>query len=200
MKYLKFITMAMCCVAAMVFTSCNSDDDGPSQLSKQEFQQVENMVKGNYEGQLYWPVKNDTTGQAKADSTAISWEVGTDSVLTIHDFPTKLLGNYVTDSVVKKAIQRQEPADLTCRIVYTQVDQPSFTISPLTPQFSATYGGASHELAFPFWAGGYYSYGGYTASNRTMSFVITEAAVYIDGKDSHMLPGYVSFILQGTKK
>lgn len=200
MKYLKFITMAMCCVAAMVFTSCNSDDDGPSALSKQEFQQTFNMVKGSYEGKLYWPVVNDTTGQTKADSTSITWEVSRDSSLTIHNFPTKLLGNYVTDSVVKKAIQEQKPTDITCQVVYTQVTPPTFILSPVTPQFSVTYGGASHKIAVPFWAGGYYSYGGYTAQSRRCSFIITEAAVFIDGKDSQMLKKGVTFILDGYKK
>lgn len=200
MKYLKFISLAVCCVAAMVFTSCNSDDDGPSALSKQEFQQAQNMVKGNYAGRLYWPVKNDSTGKTQADSTDITWQVNADSTLTINNFPTKLLGAYVTDSTVKKAIMDEEPLDLKCYVNYTQVDPTRFTISPVSPAFNVTYGGASHEIAVPFWAGGYYSYGGYTASNRTMSFVISEAAIYIDGRNSNMLQGYVSFILEGTKK
>ena len=181
MRKLKFISLMVCCLAAMSFTfsSCSDDDDNNSALSPQDYQTAFNAARGEYSGKVYFPVPDKKTNKYVTDSAEVSWSILRDSAMTIHHFPIAALGANVTDSAAREAIMAQAPQDIKCSINFMHVSPVNFIIAPTTVELHLNYNKENHKIQIPFYVS-YYSYG-QMSSSKDMFMQIIEGAIYQDG-------------------
>ena len=198
MKRIKFLSMAICLITALAFTSCN-DDDSYSGLSKEDIANCYAAVNGSYVGQLIYASENKADAKDVTDTCAISVEIKTDSVLTLKSFPISQLAYLVTDNDVANAIKEQAPHDISCYYGFTYNNPITFLVNPMTYSFTANYGGKEHKLQIAFYSNSSYSFGRYDATNRQLSMQIVEAAIYVDGKETRYLTKGYAFVVYAKK-
>lgn len=196
---LRFISVMMGCMAAVcvTLTSCNDDDDDVRGLTPQEQQAAYEQVKGSYTGTMYYAVKDSTTGKAKTDSTTVSWEISSDSTMTVRNFPVSLIANYISDTTLSKPLSMAGNQDLRCYLGFIRVTPSTFLINPISPELNLTYGGTSHKIQIPFYVNTYYSYGELSGSRLSMQIVA--GGIYSDGKDTGLLNQGIPFAFVSKK-
>lgn len=199
MKNLKFISLMLGCLAAacVTFTSCDDDDDTHA-LTPEEIQTAFAAVRGNYGGSLIYRAINPKNQNDVTDTTAVSWSIQSDSVMTIHDFPVALLGHVVPDSTLRSAIATAAPQDIRCDIGFIRVTPATFLANPNTLTLNLNYGGAAHKVQIAFYVNSYYSYG--QVHDRSLDMQIVEAGIYVDGNQRPVNPQAAPFIFTGTKQ
>ncbi|QUB46930.1 DUF4840 domain-containing protein [Prevotella sp. oral taxon 475] len=124
MKKIKFLTMALSCMAVLGLTSCLSDNGNDNVqyklLGTTEKTVYMNAITGSYKGKLkYMTARQD----GKLDSTDITWTITRDSVLTVTNFPVKVLANYITKADVKATVESASPVSFKA-----MVKVPSYTL------------------------------------------------------------------------
>lgn len=184
MKNLKFLslTLGILAIAGVTLTSCDDDDDNNRGLTPQEVQTAFSTVRGAYNGKAIYSATNPNDPKDVTDTVTVSWEIDTDSMMTIHNFPVSAIGNSVADTVASKALLAAGSRDLQCYIGFINLSPITFLVNPIAPEFTLTYGGASHKIQIPFYVNNYYSYGQYSSGKMVMQVVA--AAIYVDGNDS----------------
>lgn len=193
--------MMMGCLAAVCVTlsSCNDDDDEKA-LTPTEVQTAFNAVKGNHDGQLIYAAPNPKNLRDVTDTVNISWNIATDSTLIIRQFPVALLGNSVSDSTARKAIQTSKPQDILCNIEFVRLSPVSFYISPASVTLNLNYGGKDHKVQIPFYGNrSTYSYGQQIAKDKSLFMQILEGPVYEDGKQTTWIKQAVPFVFIAKK-
>ena len=106
MKKLTFIAFIGCIMAALSFTSCNSDSDNSYQgLTEAEIQQCFLATRGLYNGKVVFLAENKANVNDKKDTLNVNWEITTDSTMTIYNFPVKALAEKITyNNELKEAV------------------------------------------------------------------------------------------------
>ena len=202
MKKLSIISVFVCCLAALCLTSCNNDDS-PRGLTPEEVKTAFLTVKGSYEGDLIYEKKSDKAvkpGKADLDTLKTSWQIDTDSTLTIKAFPTKLLAARITDKALSEALTAQADVDLKCYIGFYSLTPVSFIINPIAPSYNVKYDGKDHKIQIAFNVNSPYSFGAYNSTKKQLQMQIVEAAIYVDGKyDKKLLENGVPFVLSAKK-
>lgn len=200
MKKLKFVTLMICCLAAVSLTSCNSEEDYTG-LTPEQKAAAYNTVKGSYEGDLIYPSQNPSNKSDVADTLQVKWEINTDSTLVIRNFPMALLANNITNENLAKAIKAERARDLKCYISFTQVTPVNFFINPVTPSFSLNINGKNQLVQVAMLINNIYSFGVYDATKNSIQMQIVEAAIYVNGiLQSGYLSSSMPFIFKATKK
>ncbi len=200
MKKIKFIAWMLGCLTAMTFTSCNDDLD-TSGLTPEQKTEAFKVVKGTYEGSLIYPSVNPSNKSDVTDTISAKWEIKSDSVMTIRNFPVELLATNITNDELAKALKAEKPRDIKCYINFTQVSPVSFFINPTTPSFTLNYNDKSHLVQIAMLINNIYSFGTYNSTKQLLQMQIVEAAVYVNGiLQNSMLSSAVPFIFSATKK
>lgn len=200
MKKLTFISLMICCLAAIGLTSCNNDVEYKG-LTNEQKAEAFNTVKGSYKGDLIYPAINPSNKTDVTDTLQISWQMNSDSVMTIRNFPVELLASNITNTELAKALRKQQPRDWKCYINFTQVQPVTFFINPTLQSFSLNYNDKDHVVQIAMLGNDIYSFGMYNSSKKMMQMQIVEAAVYVNGiLQRGMLKSGVPFILSGTKQ
>jgi hypothetical protein len=184
MKAIKLFSIA-CCVAAVCLTSCIGDNDSDvKSLTKAEIAQCLAAVKGTHMGRVIYsaPTAADVNHE---DSVDITWTIATDSTMTIHDFPARLLAQNV-DSVQGKALRNAlidaPDQDIECYIGFIDITPVSWLINPKAATYTLNTGDGEHKVQIAFYANNSYSGGVYNQSKKTFAMEIIEGAIYMDGK------------------
>lgn len=204
MKKLKFISVA-CCLAAMCLTSClNDDNDSNNSLTKDQVSQCLNMVKGVHNGQLIYAAKNPHDVKDQTDTLDISWNIKTDSTMTIYNFPTKQLFEHVSESNagadVKEALMALPNQDIECRIGFFRTSPISFVINPVSPRFNLTLKDGTHKYDVAFYVNTTISRGDYSSADKEMAMQIVEAAIYRDDKLTSYISEGIPFVFSEKQK
>ncbi len=204
MKSFKAFALAACALAGLAFTSCNDDDDDT--LSPQEVQEAFQLVKGDYTGELIYASANAGNAQDQTDTVAVSWQVGSDSVMTIRNFPAVAVARNIADSTISKAVAAQPAQDMKCYIGFFSADPPRFLINPTGLTYEVSYiskagqEAATHKVQVLFLANNMYSQGYYEQDKGRLAMQLIEAAVYVDGSyRSDLLSQNYGLRLQGTR-
>ena len=193
MKAKKIIMAVSCCFSVFCLVSCNLNDDDNSNtgLSQGEIQTAFNTVKNIHLGKLiYTP-----TGSSKNDTISITWDINTDSTMTIHNFPVSSLADNIGSdySDIKTALEKEGTIDLHCNISFYNLNPVAFYINPIYPSFDLSYGGAVHKIQIIFhhlWN----SFGVYSNSNNgILQMQLIETGFYVDQKRYHELSSYMGF-------
>ena len=186
MKKLTFIAFIGCIMAALSFTSCNSDSDNSYQgLTEAEVQQCFLATRGLYNGKVVFLAENKANVNDKMDTLNVNWEITTDSTMTISNFPVKALAEKIThNNELKEAVSKLSPRTLNCVIQYVYVTPLQFLIGPANLDYELEYGGTTHKVQFRFFWNNY-SFGQYVSSAKhPMEMQIWAAALYVDGNQT----------------
>lgn len=186
MKKLTFIAFIGCIMAALSFTSCNSDSDNSYQgLTEAEVQQCFLATRGLYNGKVVFLAENKANVNDKKDTLNVNWEITTDSTMTISNFPVKALAEKIThNNELKEAVSKLSPRTLNCVIQYVYVTPLQFLIGPANLDYELEYGGKTHKVQFRFFWNNY-SFGQYVSSAKhPMEMQIWAAALYVDGNQT----------------
>lgn len=199
MYKLKITSLILGLVAVASLASCNDGDDYKT-LTKEEKALCYQTVSGNYNGKLVYVKGVNKNGQAVNDTIDTQWSVSTDSTLTIKNLPSRIYGVWVTDSVMKKAIDAAPAQNLTCYTGYFQTSPVAFWLNPAaTPAQTLSYGGAEHKVQVAFYTNYTQSYGVYKSDKKQIQMQVVMGAIYVDGKVSDKLKRASAFFLYGTK-
>ena len=198
MKNLKIISVTLCCMAAMFFASCNTDENKYS-LTKEEVATCLNAVKGNYTGKLIYPNQNPNNSNDKTDSLNIQWSANLDTTITVKQFPVSLLSNYVEDNTLKDALANAPSQDLKCGIYFTNVSPVVFLVNPTSISVSLNYGGKTHQVKARFYVNTLFSYGAYTSAKKEMQYQVLLHSIIVDEGHTNYLTKETPFLFTGTK-
>lgn len=199
MKKINLIAWMICCLAAMTFSACN-DDSGYKGLTPEQKTEACNVVKGTYEGQLIYPSVNPTNQADVTDTVQAKWEIQSDSLMTIRNFPMELLASNINNKDLATALKAERPRDMKCYIDFTQVSPVTFFINPTLQSFTLNYGGKNHLVQVAMLGNNIYSFGAYDSSKKLLQMQIVEAAIYVNGiLQKNALSSAVPFVFKATK-
>ena len=198
MAFVGFIAVAMC------VTSClSNEDDSLDYATQKQYQQV---MEGPQTGKIRFYRQQGTrayVGQqtlVKYDSTKFtSWYIGSDSTITINNFPVYMLDSAIIvnkdatgDDAVKyrslnKAIRALKNSSLGSENVKAFYAIPStgwvsesvlqFMLQPLTIERTINFNGGDHKVYFVFNS---YNVGAFSRSTREAQASYTLSAICID--------------------
>lgn len=121
MKKITLFSILAAFVAALSFTSCNTDsDNGYSPLSKEaqkNFQMA--MSVGSYDDMVVlFEKKNDANVKNQIDSVPSSVRISMtgDSTMSIANFPIAAIAEHISNNKdLSKAIAKEAPRTITCK-------------------------------------------------------------------------------------
>ena len=199
MKTIRIFTFASL-LAAVSLTSCLKDNDGSnSGLSKAEKEYCANIVKGNYTGNLIYAAQNIQNINDVTDTLDISWSITSDSTLTIHNFPSRLLAENISDKTLKEAIASAPDQDINCAIGFITTNPIQWLINPSAPCYKLQFNGAEHKFYVAFYANSTNSFGRYTSSTNNIEMQIIEGAIFMDNNETAYLKSATPFVLEAKK-
>ena len=198
MAFVGFIAVAMC------VTSClSNEDDSLDYATQKQYQQV---MEGPQTGKIRFYRQQGTrayVGQqtlVKYDSIPANWYIGSDSTITINNFPVYMLDSAIIvnkdatgDDAVKyrslnKAIRamKDNPSQgfTKAKAIYAipstgwvSESVLQFMLQPLTIERTITFNGGDHKVYFVFNS---YNVGAFSRSTREAQASYTLSAICID--------------------
>lgn len=183
MKKIKLFSIAAAFIAAFAFTSCNTGDDNNSNyqpLTQAEKQACYLKTTGSRMSKLaYMSDDHITVKDGKKEyidtldvATSIYGD-GKDTVMTVHNFPVKILARYIPETAetkdLKEALKKSEmPVNFKSVVrYYTLTPVLQFLLSPETMTVNLEYGGTTHKVNFYCYANAYYIYNTGLVDNKT---------------------------------
>lgn len=184
-----FSILAMLCCGMVAFglTSCLGDDDDDYQLpTAAERAAAIQPLLGYHDGKMIYSAPSTNSSTDRTDTLSISWNIKTDSTMTIYNFPLRVMAPYLSSEEMQKAILEADPVvDLNCSILVVKTSPVVWYINPSPAITTLSYSGASHELKFGFYGNTGYSFGQYATSTTTgkslLSLQIICGGLYVDG-------------------
>lgn len=199
MKNLKLFSILAVLLAAISFTSCNSDSDNGQQLpTKEESSAMLFKVAGHHSCGILFPGdgKKENSTIAKDSIETDFYVSASDSAFTITNFPVSLFSKYIKDETISKEVAVLTNQNLTGKLL--PYDYATTLFGSYTNNIKYT-NAAGKEVQLALY-GGYnsYSLAGYATNQTTkkQSFMmyLTLGAVYVDGKlQSDVLNTYSSY-------
>lgn len=201
MKTIRIFTIASL-LAATCLTSCLKDNDNNTnnQLSPTEKEYCATIVKGSYTGKLIYQAKNIKDVNDVTDTLSVSWSITNDSTLTIHNFPTNLLAENISDAALKSALAEAPAQDIQCRIGFVTASPIQWLINPIAPAYNVQFEGAEHQIHVAFYANSTNSFGRYDTSSKQLIMQIVEGAIFMDKKETAYLTTATPFAFEAEKQ
>ena len=185
MKNLKFVFLALGCMAALSLTSCMKNENTEEGLSSSDFSKCLNAVRGDYNGYLLYGAVNPQIPADDIVTLAVSWSITADTMLIVRDFPLAPVVEKIVDANLKKELQEQNlHHPLRCHVGFTMIDPYiEFLLAPLALEVPVTYKGQTHTLLVYFWFDSH-SFGAKNLLTQEMNIQLVVAAAYLDDADS----------------
>ena len=200
MKKLTLVSSLAAFVAALSFTSCNTDsDNGYSPLSKEaqkNFQMA--MSVGSYDDMVVlFEKKNDANVKNQIDSVPSSVRISMtgDSTMSIANFPIAAIAEHISNESNKdlsKAIAKEAPRIITCKynVMPKSTSEVAYYIAcPNVIELNLAYGAdnKSHKVQLVFIPN--LNYPGYCTLKdpRKLGFQFALYQIWVDGA----LTGYI---------
>ena len=166
----------------MSFTSCLNSDDTPP-FTAADAHMAFLAVQGTHTGKLIF--QSTENGVNVNDTVAISWNIQSDSVMTINNFPFQSVAASVQDSDIRNAMLAAAPQNVKCNIGFYSKSPVAFLINPLMASFSATINGTTKQIQLAFYQNINQSMGLYDTSGR-FAMQIVAAAVLVNGTEQQL--------------
>lgn len=186
MKRIKFLSMFVIALSAMLFTSCMDDDDDNNGLSPQEQQTAYNAVKGIHTGNLIyakWDANKRTSNIT--DTVQVSWSINSDTTMTLRNIPSSAIASAIADSTIMKAVSEQAPRNIDCYIGFIRLNPVQWLVNPTTVTYNnLEYNGGTHKVSVVFGFNTSWSFGQLTttATSSKQQMQIVVAGLYVDDK------------------
>lgn len=195
MKKITLFSILAAFVAALSFTSCNTDsDNGYSLLSKEaqkNFQMA--MSVGSYNDMVVlFEKKNDANVKNQIDSVAstVGISMTGDSTMSISNFPIAAIAEHISNKDLSQAIANVAPRTITCKynVMPKSTSEVAYYIAcPNVIELNLTYGAdnKSHKVQLVF----IQNYYGYCTLKdpRKLGFQFALYQIWVDGA----LTGYI---------
>lgn len=178
MKKTSILTLLLCMIAALTMTSCLSDDDDDSGLTREEQHSAYLSVAGEHNGQLVYYDSIFTTKPAKVDSVDAMVNFETDSTVTVYNFRVNSIAHFVQDATAKTCLENAPVQILKCNTIFYGLSPVTFHILPQKLTFSTTADGKPHTITLVFYAGYPNSYG--VKSGKSLGLQIVLGGVFLD--------------------
>lgn len=184
-KSLLFSVVLLLSVA--LFTSCLKDDNNNSSstqgLSKEQIHNCFLQMAGEHSGEMYF-LKYGNSNIMVADTIDMDWTVVSDSVITIHNVPIKVLGALTENAGLRAAFEKEQYADIKVYYLPTSVSPLNFTVYPNAVKCDIFYNQKTHPVTFGF-AINTYSWGSYENKKTRMQLVLE--GIYMDDSSFNYL-------------
>ena len=204
MKKITLLSLVAVLFTALTFTSCNTDDNGYSYLTKEQQDAYQTKMAGPYRNLvLLFDHKNDADDKNKVDSVETSCDFRNDSTFTISNFPIKKLAEHISNPELKEAISKVEDRTVTGKYMVlpnSQTNQAYFYAYPSPINLNLTYGSDAkeHNVVLEFTTSSYYT-GGCIWSTKQIGFPFYLTRIFVDGAQTNYIKNsihsgaYVSF-------
>ena len=178
MRKTSILTLLLCMIAALTMTSCLSDDDDDSGLTREEQHTAYLSVAGEHSGQLVYYDSIFTSKPSKVDSVAARVNFDTDSTVTVYNFRVNSIAHFVQDATAKACLENAPAQILKCNTIFYGLSPVTFHILPQKLTFSTTADGKPHTITLVFYAGYPNSYG--VKSGKSLGLQIVLGGVFLD--------------------
>ena len=217
MKKIKLFSIAAAFVAAFAFTSCNTGDDNNSYyqpLTQAEKQTCYFKTAGSRMSKLaYMSDEHVTEKDGKKeyyDTLDVATDIygnGKDTVMTVRNFPVKILARYIPENAdtkdLKEALKKYKlPVNFKSIVYYYSVTPViQFMLFPDAISVNLEYGGATHKVKFYCYSSGNsrYTFGQVTTTNKVEAYLVAYG-YEVDPKDEkNPNPKAFNFNMAGTQ-
>ena len=178
MRKTSILTLLLCMIAALTMTSCLSDDDDDSGLTREEQHTAYLSVAGEHSGQLVYYDTIFTSKPSKVDSVVAKVNFDTVSTVTVYNFRVNSIAHFVQDATAKACLENAPAQILKCYTLFYGLSPVTFHIQPQKLTFSTTADGKPHTITLAFYAGYPNSYG--VKSGKSLGLQIVLGGVYLD--------------------
>lgn len=218
MKKIKLFSIVAAFVAAFAFTSCNTGDDNNSNyqpLTKSEKDVCYLKTHGSRMSKLtYLSDEHVTEKDGKKeyydtlDVATDIYENGKDTVMTVRNFPVKILARYIPENAdtkdLKKALKKYKMPVSFKSVVYYYTVTPviQFMLFPDAISVNLEYGGATHKVKFYCYSSGNsrYTFGQVTQDKGKVEAYLVVYGYEVDPKDEKKPnPTAFNFNMAGTQ-
>ena len=191
MKKITLFSILAAFVAALSFTSCNTDsDNGYSPLSKEAQKNFQTaMSVGSYDDMVVlFEKKNDANVKNQTDSVPSSVRISMtgDSTMSIANFPIAAIAEHISNKDLSKAIAKEAPRTITCKynVMPKSTSEVAYYIAcPNVIELNLAYGAdnKSHKVQLAFMPDQMY-YGYCTLKEpRKLGFQFYLVQLWVDG-------------------
>lgn len=205
-------------VAAFAFTSCNTGDDNNSNyqpLTKAEKDVCYLKTHGSRMSKLTYLSDEHVTekdGKKEYDDTLdVATDIygnGKDTVMTVRNFPVKILARYIPENAdtkdLKEALKKYKlPVNFKSIVYYYSVTPViQFMLFPDAISVNLEYGGATHKVKFYCYSSGNsrYTFGKVTQDKSKVEAYLVVYGYEVDPKDEKKPnPTAFNFNMAGTQ-
>lgn len=218
MKKIKLFSIVAAFVAAFAFTSCNTGDDNNSNyqpLTKAEKDLCYLKTAGVHNGKLAYMSDEHVTEikgtKEYIDTLDVATDIygnGKDTVMTVRNFPVKILARYIPENAdtkdLKEALKKYEmPVNFKSIVYYYSVTPViQFMLFPDAITVNLEYGGATHKVKFYCYSSGNsrYTFGQVTQTTSKVEAYLVVYGYEVDPKDEKKPnPTAFNFNMAGTQ-
>ena len=197
MKKITLFSILAAFVAALSFTSCNTDSDNSftplAPETQKSFQAA--MSIGSYNDMvILFEKKNKANVNNQIDSVASSVRISmyNDSTMSISNFPVAALAEHISDKELSAAIAKEAPRTITCKynVMPNSTSETAYFIAcPEAINLDLTYGtdNKSHKVVLYFIPSQMY-YGYCTLKEpRQLGFQFALYQIWVDGNQTNFI-------------
>ena len=218
MKKIKLFSIVAAFVAAFAFTSCNTGDDNNSNyqpLTKAEKDLCYLKTAGVHNGKLAYMSDEHVTEikgtKEYIDTLDVATDIygnGKDTVMTVRNFPVKILARYIPETAetkdLKEALKKYVlPVNFKSIVYYYSVTPViQFMLFPDAISVNLEYGGATHKVKFYCYSSGNsrYTFGQVTQDKGKVEAYLVVYGYEVDPKDEKKPnPTAFNFNMAGTQ-
>lgn len=219
MKKIKLFSIVAAFVAAFAFTSCNTGDDNnyTKPLTKSEKDVCYLKTAGVHYGKLAYMSDEHVTEikgtKEYIDTLDVTTDIsgnGKDTVMTVRNFPVKILARYIPElenaetKDLKEALKKCEMQVSFKSVVYYYTVTPviQFMLFPDAISVNLEYGGATHKVKFYCYSSGNsrYTFGQVTQTTSKVEAYLVVYGYEVDPKDEKKPnPTAFNFNMAGTQ-
>lgn len=199
MKKLTLLSVFAVALTALTFTSCNTGDDGPTALTKEQQDAYQMNMAGTYSDMvIILDHKNDADVKNQIDSveTTCNFSMYRDSTFTMSNFPINKLAEHISDKDLKEAVSKVDPMTVKghYEVQYqSKTSQAYMWACPTVIDLNLNYGtdNKSHNVKFYFSYDQYYL--GYCSwSTKKVGFPFYLVYIFVDGVQTNYIKNSVS--------
>lgn len=197
MKKITLFSILAAFVAALSFTSCNTDSDNSftplDPETQKSFQAA--MSIGSYNDMvILFEKKNKANVNNQIDSVASSVRISmyNDSTMSISNFPVAALAEHISDKELSAAIAKEAPRTITCKynVMPNSTSEVAYFIAcPNAVELNLAYGtdNKSHKVVLVFIPSQMY-YGYCTLKEpRQLGFQFALYQIWVDGNQTNFI-------------
>ena len=192
------LLMAGCLV--MSLTSCLDSNDDQPQLTREDIQQAYLMVAGTHTGKLVYPAQNPKVSADRADSLDISWNIISDSIMIIKNFPVKAVAENVQGTDLKNLLLTAPDQDLKCYIGFYSRTPVAFLVNPSRLTYNLTKDGQNKKVEVVFYNNISGSLGVLDKTKGGVGVQMVEAAILVDGQEREVFRQGIFMYMAEDKK